>query len=161
MTVLPAGGVEPDGEELRRFAGRFLSGRRLQLIIDGSEPVDVPPVVGEALAEVVSILGRGRPVRVMQENTELSTGEAAAILGVTRPTVVKLMNDGALPYTRPNSSRRVALHDVLSYKEQRSRARREALDELTGDAIDMGVYDEAIRRGRELSDDQPGRGGDR
>ncbi|WP_433347801.1 helix-turn-helix domain-containing protein [Micromonospora sp. CA-111912] len=161
MTVVPAGGVEPSGEELRRFARRFLRGRRLQLIIDGSEPVDVPPVVGEALAEVVSILGRGRPVRVMQENVEISTGEAAAILGVTRPTVVKLMNDGALPYTRPNSSRRVALHDVLTYKEQRSRARREALDELTGDAIDMGVYDEAMRRGREPSDDQPGRDGGR
>ncbi|WP_189043403.1 helix-turn-helix domain-containing protein [Micromonospora sonchi] len=116
----------------------------------------MPPVVGEALAEVVSILGRGRPVRVMAENVELSTGEAAAILGVTRPTVVKLMNDGMLPYTRPNSSRRVALHDVLAYKERRSRARREALDELTADAIDMGVYDEAIRRGRQPSDDQLG-----
>jgi hypothetical protein len=35
-----------------------------------------------------------------------------------------------------------------------SRARREALDELTTDAIDMGVYDEAIRRGRQPSGDQ-------
>ncbi|WFE41498.1 helix-turn-helix domain-containing protein [Micromonospora sp. WMMD998] len=155
VTVVPAGGSAPDGDELRRFARRSLRGRRLQLIVDGGEPVDVPPVVGEALAEVVSILGRGRPVRVMAENVELSTGEAAAILGVTRPTVVKLMNDGVLPYTRPNSSRRVALHDVLTYKERRSRARREALDELTADAIDMGVYDEAIRRGRQPSDDHP------
>ncbi|MFI7574148.1 helix-turn-helix domain-containing protein [Micromonospora sp. NPDC049497] len=154
VTVVPAGGSAPNGDELRRFAQRSLRGRSLQLIVDGGEPVDVPPMVGEALAEVVSILGRGRPVRVMAENVELSTGEAAAILGVTRPTVVKLMNDGVLPYTRPNSSRRVALHDVLAYKERRSRARREALDELTADAVDMGVYDEAIRRGRQPSSDQ-------
>jgi excisionase family DNA binding protein len=126
----------------------------LQLVVDGEAPVDVPPAVGEALAEVVSILGRGRPVLVTPQNVEMSTGEAAALLGVTRPTVVKLMEDGVLPFTRPNSSRRVALHDVLAYKEQRSRARREALDEMTADAVDMGVYDEAIRQGREARADE-------
>ncbi|WP_229399573.1 helix-turn-helix domain-containing protein [Micromonospora okii] len=99
--------------------------------------------------------GREVPLTVMPECVELSTGEAAAILGVTRPTVAKLMNDGVLPYARPGPSRRVALHDVLAYKEQRSRDRREALDELTADAVDMGVYDEAMRRGWELSDEQP------
>ncbi|WP_432050901.1 hypothetical protein [Verrucosispora sp. NA02020] len=45
---------------------------------------------------------------------------------------------------------------MLAYKERRSRARSEALDELTADAIDTGVYDEAIRRGRQSPDDQLG-----
>ena len=126
----------------------MLRGRRLRLVID-DEPLDVPSAVGEALAEVVSILGRGRPVLVMPQNIELSTGEAAELLGVTRPTVVKLMQDGVLPFTRPNSSRRVSLHDVLAYKERRSSARREALDELTVQAVESGAYDDAVRRGRE------------
>lgn len=155
MTVVPAGGREPDGE-LRLFARRQLSGRRLRLIVDDEDAVDVPPAVGEALAEVVSILGRGHPVLVMPQNVELSTGEAAALLGVTRPTVVKLMEDGVLPFSRPNSSRRVALHDVLAYREQRSRARREALDRMTVEAVDAGLYDEAIQRGRDTREGQTG-----
>jgi excisionase family DNA binding protein len=145
-------GAVPDTAELRRLARRTLRGRRLRLVVDDDAPVDMPPAVGEALAEVVAILGEGRPVLVVPQNTQLTTGEAAQLLGVSRPTVVKLMEDGVLPFSRPNSSRRIALHDVLAYREQRSRRRREALDEMTADAVAMGVYDEAIGRVRGSDD---------
>lgn len=148
MTVIPVGGTAGDLGELRRFGSRSLLGRRLRLVVDDEEPVEIPAVVGEAIAKVVSILGRGRPVMIAAQNVELSTGEAAELLGVTRPTVVKLMEDGVLPFTRPNSSRRVALYDVLAHKERCASARRRALDDLTAEAVDMGVYDEAIRRAR-------------
>ncbi|MFC7246951.1 helix-turn-helix domain-containing protein [Catellatospora aurea] len=152
MTVVPMGGAVPDAAELRRFARRALRGRRLRLVVDDEAPVDMPQAVGEALAEVVAILGEGRPVLVVPQNTQLTTGEAAQLLGVSRPTVVKLMEDGVLPFSRPNSSRRIALHDVLAYKEQRSRQRREALDEMTAEAVDMGVYDQAIGKARGSDD---------
>jgi excisionase family DNA binding protein len=148
MSVLPIGGASVDLGELQRFAGRSLLGRRLRLVVDEEDPVELPAVVGEALAKIVSILNRGRPVLIAAQNVELTTGEAAELLGVTRPTVVKLMEDGVLPFTRPNSSRRIALHDVLAYKQRCSTARRQALDELTAEAVDLGVYDEAIRRSR-------------
>lgn len=140
----------PDKTELSRFARRPIRGRRLRLVVDDDAPIDVPVAVGDALAEVVAILGQGKPVLVMPQNTQLTTGEAAHLLGVSRPTVVKLMEDGVLPFTRPNSSRRIALHDLLAYKEQRSRQRLDALDEMTADAVDMGVYDQAIRRVRDV-----------
>ncbi|MEU8001105.1 helix-turn-helix domain-containing protein [Catellatospora sp. NPDC049111] len=152
VTVVPMGGAVPDAAELRRFARRALRGRRLRLVVDDEAPVDMPQAVGEALAEVVAILGEGRPVLVVPQNTQLTTGEAAQLLGVSRPTVVKLMEDGVLPFSRPNSSRRIALHDVLAYKEQRSRQRREALDEMTAEAVDMGVYDQAIGKARGSDD---------
>lgn len=124
MTVVPLGAALPDPAELSRFAKRSLRGRRLRLVVDDEPPIEVPRAVGEALAEVVAILGEGRPVLVMPQNTQLSTGEAAELLGLSRPTVVKLVEDGVLPFTRPNSSRRIALHDVLAYKNERSRSRR-------------------------------------
>jgi excisionase family DNA binding protein len=133
MTVLPVGGTPPNPHELRRLANRSLRGRRLRLVIDDDEPVDLPPILGEALAEVISILDRGRPVSITPQQVELTTGQAADLLGVTRPTVVKLMEDGILPFTRPNSSRRITLHDVLAYKQQRSNIRRRTLVELTAD----------------------------
>jgi len=148
MTMVPMGGKAPDVHELRCFAERALSGGRLRLVVDDDAPLDLPPTAEHALKEVVSILSRGRAVLVMAQNTELTTGEAAEILGVTRPTVVKLMEDGVLPFTRPNSSRRIALHDVLAHKEQRSKSRRAALDEMTADAVDAGFYQQAIQTGR-------------
>ncbi len=140
MTVVPFGGNVADLAQLKGFAKQALSARRLRLIIDDREPVDVPAAVSEALMEILSILSRGRPVMIAAQNTELTTGEAAELLGLSRPTVVKLMEDGVLPYSRPSSSRRVALQDVLAYKELRSNARRSALDTVTADAVDSGVY---------------------
>lgn len=148
MTVQPVAGAEADLPRLVSLAKLGLRGRHLRLVVDDGEPIDVPEPVVEALAEVVSIMGQGRAVCVVSQNTQLTTGEAAQLLGVTRPTVVKLMEDGALPFSRPNSSRRVALHDVLSYKARRARARRAALDEMTAELAESGVYDEAARRGR-------------
>lgn len=149
MTVVPTGGDVPDKVEFNSFARRSIRGRRLRLVVEDETPIDLPPAVGDALAEVVAILSQGKPVLIMAQSTQLTTGEAAQLLGVSRPTVVKLMEDGVLPFTRPNSSRRIALHDVLAYKERRSRQRLDALDEMTADAVDMGVYDEAIHRVRD------------
>ncbi|GHJ49021.1 hypothetical protein Cs7R123_63630 [Catellatospora sp. TT07R-123] len=144
MSVGSAGGAGSDTAGLRRLALRVLGGRRLRLIVDDEAPVEVPQAVGEALDEVLAILGEGKSVRVVPQNTLVTVGEAARLLGVGRLTVVKLMEDGVLPFTRPNSSRRIALRDVLVYKGHWSRRRRETLDEMTADAVDLGLYREAI-----------------
>jgi hypothetical protein len=80
------------------------------------------------------------------------TSKAPATAEATGPSIAPPVDanqprptpNGILLFSRPNSSRRIALHDVLAYKEQRSRQRREALDEMTAGAVDVGVYDEAI-----------------
>lgn len=148
MSIQPVIGADADLAAVGPLAKLRLRGRHLRLVVDEGEPIEIPGPVAEAFAEVVSIMGRGHAVLIVPQNTELTTGEAAELLGVTRPTVVKLMEDGILPFTRPNSSRRAALHDVLAYKQQRSQARRSALDEMTADLVDAGVYDDSAERGR-------------
>ncbi|HZP55069.1 excisionase family DNA-binding protein [Actinocrinis sp.] len=155
MAGQPIVGTETDAPHLASLARLNLRGRHLRLVVDGGEPVDVPEPVVEALAEVISVMRQGRAVAVVPQNTQLTTGEAAQLLGVTRPTVVKLMEDGVLPFERPNSSRRVALRDVLAYTERRTRARREALDQMTAELADAGVYDQDARRGRDASAERP------
>lgn len=149
MTVIGAGAHTAAIKPLHK---RSLRERRLRLVIDDEAPIDLPEPLGEVLAEAVSILGQGQAVAIAAQNAELTTGEAAELLGVTRPTVVKLMEDGVLPFTRPNSSRRVPLQDVLAYKESRKQTRRKILDQMTAEAMDTGIYQADILRGRQLEE---------
>ncbi|MDQ6946911.1 MAG: excisionase family DNA-binding protein, partial [Actinomycetota bacterium] len=67
--------------------------------------------------------------------------EAADFLGVSRPTLVKLLEDGAIQFERPNRHRRVRLQDLLAFQERRRAERRAALNQLTAEAGELGLYD--------------------
>ncbi|WP_460037580.1 helix-turn-helix domain-containing protein [Streptomyces cavourensis] len=89
---------------------------------------------------VVRALAAGKAVTVAPVNTTLTTQEAADLLGVSRPTFVKILDEGGLSYTRPGRHRRVLLADVLDYKEARGSQRRQGLDELTRLTEESGFY---------------------
>lgn len=119
------------------------------------ESVDLPAFVCEALIDVVSALRRGDAVTVAPVSVRLTTSQAAEMLGVSRPTLVKLLEDGELPHERPRKHRLVRLDDVLAYREKGSRERRELLGEITRQAVVDGLYDvdreacdEALRAAR-------------
>lgn len=114
-------------------------GRSLGLIRGGVE-AELPPSVHEVLTRVAELLVAGRGVVVVAVDQELTTREAADLLGISRPTLITLLDAGEIGYSRPNSSRRIPLEQVLAYKERRSRKRRELLAEMTADAVEMGRY---------------------
>lgn len=71
----------------------------------------------------------------------LSTSEAADIVGVSRPTLVRLLESGEIPFEQPGRHRRVRLADVLAYRERARRQRSAALDQMVADAEDARLYD--------------------
>lgn len=84
----------------------------------GRRAVAVPPELAHALREAVTALAHGEAVTLTPHEALLTTQEAADVLGVSRPTMVRLLESGALPYTKPGTHRRVLLEDVLAYAEQ-------------------------------------------
>ncbi|NYE49784.1 excisionase family DNA binding protein [Spinactinospora alkalitolerans] len=79
-------------------------------------------------------------VAVVPVDQELTTREAAGLLGVSRSALIKLLDDGEIGSSRPGSSRRIPLHEVVAYKRRRSHKRRTRLDEMTADAVEAGIH---------------------
>jgi excisionase family DNA binding protein len=87
---------------------------------------------------------RGNAVSVVAIGQELSTQQAAEIIGVSRPFFVKLLESGKLPFHMAGSHRRVYLRDLLEFKTARDRERLASLDRV-GDAMEeAGVYDKVL-----------------
>lgn len=107
---------------------------------DGEELV-LPPEVFEVLRDVVTAMSQGQAVTVAPVHQRLTTQEAADLLGVSRPTFVKLLEDGEIPYEQPGRHRRVLLSEVLAYRQRRSVRAREALDRMVEIADESGMYE--------------------
>ena len=92
--------------------------------------VDLPSEVYQVLIDVVEALHAGRAITVAPQLTRLTTMEAANLLGISRPTLVKLLEAGAIAFEQPGRHRRVRLADVLAYRDRRRQDRRQILGEL-------------------------------
>ena len=95
--------------------------------------VVLPTSAFDALLEILDLLSLGSGVRIVPIDDELTTEEAARMLGVSRPHLVKLLEKGELPFTKVGARRRIRAADVARYLELRTeqqRARRVEFDRV-------------------------------
>lgn len=127
-------------EVLTRIDALLGTERRGQLVGPDGDSVELPASVLEGLRRVAAAIAAGQAVMVAPRDMMLTTQQAAEILHVSRPHLIKLLDQGDLPYTRtsndPAAHRRVLLRDVMSYREQRRKTRRQLLRELTQESED-------------------------
>jgi excisionase family DNA binding protein len=133
----------PENLEQLLDLARFVEGHTepgLLLGPDG-EQVPLPAEVYRVLTQVIDVMRQGKAILLAPQGLLLTTQEAADFLGLSRPTLVKLLEDGAIPFEKPNRHRRVRLQDLLAFQQERRAGRRSALNRLTEDASDFGLYD--------------------
>lgn len=92
-------------------------------------------------------LGDGRSLVLVPQNRHLTTQEAAAVLGVSRPFLIRMLDAGEMPYTLVGKHRRIALADVQAYAGRRTGARRAVLHRLAREAFEAGLYDQVALPG--------------
>ena len=114
---------------------------QLRLVEDGqdTEVVTVPSAALTLFLRLLKEMARGHAVTLVPLHTELTTRQAAEVLNVSRPFLIRLLEDGHLPYRKVGTHRRVQLRDVLAYKARTDADRRTALDELTAEAQRLGL----------------------
>jgi excisionase family DNA binding protein len=139
------GGVVFPPEDLDQMLdlARFLEGHSEPALLLGpdGEQVPLPEAVYRVLRQVAEAMREGNAISVAPTGLLLTTQEAADFLGVSRPTLVKLLEDGAIPFEQPNRHRRVQLKDLIAFQERRRTERRATLNRLTEEASEAGLYD--------------------
>jgi excisionase family DNA binding protein len=139
-TVLPP----DDPAELLKFARGLrhaAAPQRARLIGPNGSQIEIPDELYGVLRDVVLALSEGLAISIAPHNTMLTTQEAADLLNVSRPTLVRLLTDGEIPHTLRGRHRRVMLRDVLDYQERTRQERQQVLDQMAVEAEEDGLYD--------------------
>ncbi len=96
----------------------------------GHEQMPLPHEIGVLLERVLQAVAAGDTLTVSTIPTVLTTSAAAALLGVSRPTLMKLIGSGELAAHKVGSHTRVNAADVFDYLRKRRDRQRAAFDEL-------------------------------
>lgn len=102
------------------------------------EGAALTPHLAELLNELLSPLAAGKAVQVVPLEREITTQQAAELLNVSRPYLVKLVEAGELPHRKVGPRRRLYLEDVLAYKARLDARRQAALQALADDLQELG-----------------------
>ena len=106
--------------------------------------VELPGAVVGLLDEILKNMQAGKAVSIVPEHQQLTTQRAANLLGVSRPFMVRLLEQGKLPFHMVGSHRRVYLKDVLAFKKRRDKDRHDAINRMARMELEAGTYDKVV-----------------
>lgn len=95
----------------------------------------------QLLAQILKEISKGRPVSIVPIATELTTQAAAELLGCSRPHLIKLLEQGTIPFTKVGKHRRIKYQDILDYKKKMKAEQRRLIIEMMKADEESGLYD--------------------
>jgi excisionase family DNA binding protein len=112
---------------------------RLQPTDQPDETVTLPLSILRLLADILCQMAKGNPVTLIPTHVELTTQQAADLLLVSRPYLIKLLDEGKIPYRTVGTHRRIRFEDLMAYKRKDDEERAKILDQLTAEAQELGM----------------------
>jgi excisionase family DNA binding protein len=137
-TLVPSPADTEMATEASRALARHRGGTLRVRLDDGSE-LPLPTGVVELLKHILTETADGNAVTLIPLHAELTTRQAAEYLNVSRPHVVKLIEDGRIPHHKVGTHRRIRFADVETFKAAQEARRRTALDDLAAEAQELGM----------------------
>ncbi len=136
--------TEISKESSRILASHISEGvRHLKIVeADGSEAAaTIPAAAYRLLIDILTQMSQGNAVTVIPIHAELTTQEAADLINVSRPFLIKQLEEGIIPYHKVGKHRRIRFADLMTYKTNIDAARSKVLDELVEESQKLGFYD--------------------
>ena len=135
--ALPSQQEQEQAKELRRRLASLVDSSHCHLRLQATgadESLELPVSVVHLLNRILAEMADGNAVTLVPVHAELTTSQAADLLNVSRPHLIKLLEAGEIQYSKVGSHRRIRADDVLRYREAQLEKRLKALDELTAEA---------------------------
>jgi excisionase family DNA binding protein len=110
-------------------------------IEETKERIKIPLKSLQLLAKILKEMGEGKPLSIVPMATEITTQAAAELIGCSRPHLVKLLENGAINFTKIGKHRRIKYQDILNYKKKMKAKQRKLLIEIMKDDEKSGLYD--------------------
>jgi len=142
---------EPSVEDIdaARVAARRLSqiggsGKSVSFVLENQaeEPITLPANIFRSIVKMLIEIGNGNAVQVLPIQAELTTQQAADLLNVSRPHLIKLLDQGKMEFRMVGTHRKLTARDVIAYRDKTDHARREALTRMVEADEKMGLYDD-------------------
>lgn len=137
----PIAATESERPALARIEDLFEShvDRGPKLVTAEGEVIELPDSLFRVVRQVVYALAHDQAVTVVPIHKQLTTQQAADLLGMSRPFLVELLDRGDIPYTKTGSHRRIRFDDLMAYRKRRDLKRREGLARLTQMSQEFGL----------------------
>lgn len=105
----------------------------------GNERIELPAAAIQLLLRLLTEMAAGHAVMLIPVHAELTTQQAADLLGVSRPFIVRQVESGTLKHRKVGTHRRILVQDLLDYRRAMDAGRMKSLDELTAEAQRLGL----------------------
>lgn len=109
-------------------------------IAETGRKIRIPVSVLRLLVQILKEISQGNPVTVVPEATEITTQAASEVLGCSRPHVVRLLEEGKIPYTKVGKHRRIRYDDLMSFKKKMKVSQKKKLQDLMKLDEESGLY---------------------
>jgi len=127
--------------ELAAFLSTQFETQRIEIFDkeNRAHQVEVPTSALRLLVDILGELAIGNAVKIVPIHAELTSQEAADLLNVSRPHLVKLLEAGELPFHKTGRHRRVLFSDLMQFKQRREQSSQDAMEELARQAQELGM----------------------
>lgn len=119
--------------ELSRLLSENPNTDRASVKMDGHDLI-LPRQAISLLRDLLADMAQGNAVTIVPMHAEMTTQQAAGILNVSRPHIVKLLESGKLTFTKVGTHRRIRFEDLMAYKQKQKQVSADAMDELVSQA---------------------------
>ena len=136
--VAPSEAEVPIARESSRRLAPYAE-RNLKVRTPKGETIELPASAVRLLVNLLSEMAAGNAVAIIPVHADLTTQQAADLIGVSRPFLIKQMKEGKIPCRKVGTHRRVLFRDLMEYKRRIDSQRLKALDELAAQAQELNM----------------------
>jgi len=139
--ALTAQAQDQDQAELAQLRAALSANEPPHLVSANGEPVILPDIMRQLMLFAIAQMEHGKNVIITPLDDMLTTQEAADLMNVSRPYLIKLLEKGEIPFTMVGTHRRLLRDDVLRYDEVEHARMRAGLEEIARLSQEAGAYD--------------------